>query len=122
MITIELPLPDSKLSPNRKNGKDWRSTITAKKAAINYGYALALEAAKGKKLVPDNWYSLCIVVYEPTLRSMDIDNRLSSLKHSLDGVCKALGIDDKQFNPVAIRKEYRKGSGGVLLSISEVQA
>jgi crossover junction endodeoxyribonuclease RusA len=119
MITIELPLPDSRLSPNRKNGKAWQSTKALKDTAFNAGYYAAKQASHGKGLLGMVNYSLSIIFYEPTRRSMDLDNRFASCKPVIDGISKALGIDDKQFNKVMLSREYRKGSGGVVLMINE---
>jgi crossover junction endodeoxyribonuclease RusA len=52
-------------------------------------------------------------------RARDRDNLLAASKPMLDGVVDALGINDSQFEPVTIRREYGKKPGGVRIEISQ---
>lgn len=116
-MIIELPLPDMRLSPNRKNGTHWRTTQKHKKAAKQLGYDAALLAAQGEKLQTDIDYKVSINFYIPTKRRVDTDNLLSAQKGVIDGIALALGIDDKQFNPYVLTRIYRKGNGGTVIEI-----
>jgi crossover junction endodeoxyribonuclease RusA len=119
-MIITLPFPDMRLSPNRKNGTHWTVTQKHKKIARETGYNAAILASQGQMLNPDIEYQVNITFYHPTKRKQDIDNMLSAFKATIDGVAKALGIDDKQFNPFVVKKEYRKGFGGTIIEIKQI--
>lgn len=111
-MLIKLPFPDSRLNPNQKNGKHWSSTHAAKKAAFEYAYyatreAMAYENLKGIPLV------LELVFVQPDRRKRDLDNLLASAKSQIDGICKALGIDDSVFEHVSLSRRYDKGAGAL---------
>ena len=38
-------------------------------------------------------------------------------KHRLDGIALTLGINDKQFHQITLRREYRKGDSGMKIVI-----
>jgi crossover junction endodeoxyribonuclease RusA len=119
-MIITLPFPDMRLSPNRKNGTHWTVTQKYKKIARETGYSAAILSAQGNTLDPDVEYQVNITFYHPTKRSPDADGMLSAEKSVLDGIAMALGIDDRQFNPLFIRKEYRKGNGGTVIEIKQI--
>lgn len=108
MLTIKLPYPDMALSPNRKNGRAWQATKGAK---VNQRYIAFIETKKtlaGAKFKRDGDIPLSITFMRDDKRTVDADNALSAFKSAIDGMCMALGIDDKQFNPVTILRA--KGS------------
>ena len=43
-----------------------------------------------------------VMFYTPTKRRSDLDNRLAQIKAGLDGMCKAIGIDDSQLRPITL--------------------
>lgn len=114
-LTIELPPVNMGLSPNRKNGKHWSSTQKDKEADRDIGFSCAKNAAKGKQLQANTGYALSIIFYRSDKRHVDLDNLLSASKHRIDGIAKALGIDDSQFKPVTIDCQYRKEAGMMVL-------
>ena len=122
MIIIELPFPDAKLNPNRKNGKHWGSSINAKIAARDMGYFVTKEACSKMNANPSEYFRLgCkldIKFIAPDKRKRDLDNLLSSAKSHIDGVCLALGLDDYQFVSVTLRRGYSKGAGAMIMEIT----
>jgi crossover junction endodeoxyribonuclease RusA len=122
MIVVDLPFPNSKLNPNRSKGVHWAATSALRKAARASAYALARVAALGTP-----WYSverrkaeavpLVITFIQPDRRHRDRDNLLAACKPALDGVADALEINDSQFDPVTIRREYGTKPGGVRIEI-----
>lgn len=101
-LTITLPWVDSRLMPNRKNGKAWQSTQAPKLTAKQYG-SLAARAALGRHTLGQaDTYPLRITFVAPDGRHRDLDNLLAASKASLDGIAKALGVDDKCFRPLTI--------------------
>lgn len=113
-LIIELPPVNMELSPNRKNGKHWSSTQNHKEADRDIGFFHAKNAANGKKLDEYAKYAISIIFYRSNYRRVDLDNLLSASKHRIDGIAKALGIDDRQFKPITIDCQYRKEDGMVV--------
>lgn len=79
-----------------------------KKQGQGRPYALTQNAAKGRKLSALEKYPLCITFIAPDNRRRDLDGCHGAIKHYLDGVALALGIDDSQFRPV--RLDYQVGA------------
>lgn len=97
-MRIELPWPPLELSPNFRQG--WRSKHDPKKKYKNdcYLVALSTKTVLGKTFnVP-----LQITFHPKTKKTPDLDNCLSWIKHGLDGVALAWGINDRQFRPITI--------------------
>lgn len=113
-LTIELPPVNMELSPNRKNGRHYKATLKAKQSDKELGFFHAKNAANGKQLQANTGYALSIIFYRSDKRHVDLDNLLSASKHRIDGIAKALGIDDSQFKPVTIDCQYRKEAGMVV--------
>ena len=49
-------------------------------------------------------FQLSLTYYKRTRRHSDADNMLASTKNGLDGMCIALGIDDRQFKEIIIKR------------------
>lgn len=97
-MKIILPWPPRALSPNSRKHNHWGGTTKIKK---DYHEQCFLLAQKHEALQVGKNYKLLIEFYPPRLAG-DIDNMLSSCKHGLDGVARALRINDKQFRPITI--------------------
>jgi crossover junction endodeoxyribonuclease RusA len=107
MISITLDWPDSDLSPNKRISRHRK--IEAIKKAKYMGYILTLEAKAGQNADLSGDLILAIRIYPPDKRRYDVDNVLASLKPAIDGVCRGLDIDDRQFTKIHIeRREVRK--------------
>lgn len=100
-MKITLPWPDMSLMPNRKNGRHWGGTQAAKVRARQDGYYAAKSAHRGD-IVLGETIPLRITFAAPDRRHRDLDNLLACMKHTLDGVAQALGVDDKQFRPITV--------------------
>ena len=98
---IRLPFPDSRLFPNRKNGKHWTSTKTVKDMQHNQAYIITKQSVNGVVL-RDGDIPLSLLFLTPDNRKRDADNMLAASKALLDGMAQALGIDDSRFRPVLV--------------------
>lgn len=117
-ITIRLPWPDSRLMPNRKNGRHWGGTRTINVGAHKDG-AMATREAVGRHTInlPDR-IPVKITFAAPNRTRRDLDNLLSSMKANLDGIAKALGVDDSRFVPVTLDRVLdREKKGFVIVEI-----
>ena len=120
MITIELPWPDKRLSPNARN--KW-AKIKAIEEAREYGGWVAHEARMqpGIVLSAANGLKAQYAFYPPDRRRRDQDNYSAMMKSYQDGVCDALGIDDSCFQMAApVWAEVVKG-GKVVLRLEEMK-
>lgn len=122
MITIELPWPHPALAPNRANGKHWAGLAAIKQKAKADAYVLAKAAGIGQGFDPVISRPLSILFIAPDKRRRDLDGCHGSIKHYLDGIAAALGIDDSQFRPVTL--DYQKGEapGKVIVSVGTFTA
>lgn len=118
MIALTLPWPSAKLNPNRSKGMHWASTSALRKSARFEACALARAAAGalsgtlGAGAIP-----LSITFIQPDRRARDRDNLLAALKPAIDGIADALGVNDTQFDPVMLRREYGAKPGAVRIEI-----
>jgi crossover junction endodeoxyribonuclease RusA len=117
MIAVTLPWPDPKLNPNRSKGAHWASTSQLRKEARETAWARTLIAACKVPLMRADTIPLTVTFIQPDRRARDRDNLLAALKPSLDGVADALGVNDAQFDPVTIRREYGGKPGAVRIEI-----
>ena len=117
-MQITLPFPDPKLNPNRSKGLHWGATSALRKKARQDGFYAARDAMGRavKKSLAEN-IPMTITFVQPDKRIRDRDNLLSSSKSAIDGIAQALEINDNQFNPVTIKREYGKKPGCVIVEI-----
>jgi crossover junction endodeoxyribonuclease RusA len=117
MITVILPWPNRKLSPNARI--HWAAS--AKQKTYERYTAKMLTFAAGGGALPGGDLQLEITFCPPRRGRWDRDNALASLKAALDGVADALGIDDSRFDPVILRRgAYVKG-GTVVVKIGGLE-
>ena len=119
MITIELPWPPSILWPNRHLGKHWAARQNAKKLARFQGFALA-KAVKAPEITADR-VPVSITVCPPNSRRFDLDGLHGALKPYMDGIAKALGVDDSQFRPVVLDVGEVVRDGKVVVEFGEFE-
>lgn len=101
-LTIKLPRPDPMLFPNAKGGKHWASFQSQKVRARQDGY-LAAKQALGRNVFPiSDRTPVKLTFAMPDRINRDSDGLHGAIKHHLDGIAKALGVDDKLFRPVTI--------------------
>lgn len=117
-ITIRLPWPDSRLMPNRKNGRHWSSTQSVKVKARMDG-AMATRQAVGRHAVNlTDRIPVKITFAAPDRVRRDLDNLHAACKAALDGIAKALGVDDSRFAPITLDKALdTKKRGFVIVEV-----
>ncbi len=112
MLEIKLDWPDTRLMPNRKNGKHWAATHVAIAQARDGAYRAARHAMAGKVFAIDGRTPMRVTFVAPDRRSRDLDNLLAACKPHVDGIAQALGIDDKYFRPITVDDgfdQFRRG-------------
>ena len=119
-LTFQLPWPNPALSPNRAAGKHWGSTAALRQKAKSDGFTLARAAEKQfYGLLGD--IALTLTFAAPDQRRRDRDNLLSACKSALDGIALAIGVDDSQFEPVTLKRDYDANKNGFVLVELEVK-
>ena len=98
IVELALPWPDATLSPN--SHLHWRARQVAKVLARDV--ALVLARQTGAHLDTAEDLELILILHPPDRRHRDADNILSSLKESIDSVCKAVGVDDSQIKRLVL--------------------
>jgi crossover junction endodeoxyribonuclease RusA len=102
-VIIRLPFPARELFPNRKNGKHWAATNSTKESQRQAAYWLTKEAMQTAKAQwPEGNIPLSLVYLTPDKRKRDADNMLAASKALLDGMAKALNVDDSRFKPILV--------------------
>lgn len=117
-MKIELAFPDPALNPNQSKGRHWSVTSGLRKIA-HYDAFLQTRRVAGTLLWRPTASEIPVTItfIQPDRRKRDRDNLLAALKCSLDGVAAALGVDDSQFEPMTIRRQYGKKPGAVHIEI-----
>ena len=91
---VTLPWPPKELNPNQK--LHW-----AKKNSVAKKYKAACEWAckEAKITAPETEGRIYVWIdfYPPDRRRRDEDNAIAAIKHGLDGVAQAIGVDDSRF-------------------------
>lgn len=112
--TIILPWPPNELSPNFRKG--WGAKHSPK---VKYrGDCFLLASACCMKYSRTVNIPLSITFHPKTAKAPDLDNCLSWIKHGLDSVAKAFGINDKQFRPITIDLGEPVKGGKVVLNFA----
>lgn len=119
MIAFTLPWPNAKLNPNRSKGVHWAATSKLRKDAREFARLQARHVASQHTIDLTAAIPLTVTFIQPDRRARDRDNLLAALKPSLDGVADALGVNDAQFDPVTIRREYGEKPGLVRIEIGQ---
>lgn len=119
MLIVRLPFPDGRLSPNRKNGKHWTSTVGVKNAQKEQAAWLTKEAIRlaGPKDYGEGNIPLSLLFLSPDKRHRDLDNLLASAKPMLDALAQELGVNDRQFKPVLLDSVLGPKEGGLIAAI-----
>lgn len=109
-MRIELPFPNGKLSPNRAKGVHWGATSSLKGRQFDDAYWVTMNVIKVDFKAFGEHIPMTVTFYEPDRRKRDLDNCLAAAKSAIDGIASALGVNDKNFNPITIiRGEVVKG-------------
>ena len=120
MITIELPWPDKRLSPNAR--VHWAVSSALKEVAKGDAWWATYEALLGDRHPKrDEKYEAQYMFSPPDKRKRDIDNCLAMMKAAQDGVCEYLEIDDSRIKRTILEwGEVVKG-GKVVLTLEEME-
>lgn len=94
-LHIMLPFPNKILMPNKK--AHWGKKFAAAKVEKEAAYILAYN--QNISLDPTLKYKVTLVFCPPDNRKRDLDNLVAAMKSALDGMCRGLGIDDKNIKP-----------------------
>lgn len=96
---VDLPWPPEQLSPNYRKG--WAAKHNPKVKYRSDCYLIA--KAQNVSLRTTSNVPLLITFHTKTKTRPDLDNCLSWIKHGLDSVASAWGINDRQFHPITIQ-------------------
>ena len=112
-MQVILPFPNGKLSPNRAKGMHWGATSSLKGRQFDDAYLRTKQAMNDSSLTG---YHMTIKFCEPDKRCRDLDNLLAASKSAIDGIASALGVNDKDFNPITIERGYVTKNGLMIVS------
>ncbi|MGC4014680.1 MAG: hypothetical protein QM755_09225 [Luteolibacter sp.] len=98
-MTIVLPIPHKRLSPNANAPGAWRAKSEQTKIHRERAKLRTLEALGGKKAKKYTRYSLAF--YFKTNRRRDDDNAAASCKAYRDGIADGLKMDDHHLSMCA---------------------
>lgn len=100
---LELPFPNRTLLPNRNLGRHWAVRHKAKVDARDSAYLLALSWRR--KHNPQCRGRLALLIeWRFNGSRPDLDNLLAATKPMLDGLARALGVDDGEIDPLLITR------------------
>lgn len=133
LLTIELPWPGTKLSPNTrqqhhalaKAKRNYRAQCkNATKAQIGDAtlvrWPVQIVELNAEKITTVAALRFRMLFYPPDAkRSYDRDNLIARMKSGIDGMCDALRIDDSTFVEAAGRIVHAVHGGRVLVEIDE---
>lgn len=115
-MKIELDFPPAELFPNRAKGTHW--TVTHKTKAMYRDNSAWLTKGQMRDWKPtDSQIRLTITFVMPDKRLRDTDNCLAAAKAGLDGMADALGVNDRQFQPVIVYRQNGQKPGKMLIEL-----
>lgn len=115
-MIVRLPFPDASLMPNRKNGKHWSAAYAPKAAQHDAAYYTTKQAMQDWK-APEGNIALSLLYLTPDKRHRDLDNLLAGSKALIDGMARALGVDDKRFRPILIDAAPGPKGGALIAAV-----
>lgn len=117
-IVVELSWPAKELSPNAR--VHHMVLYRFKKAAKNEA-EWATKIARPFSWGSDGPFDVHIRAYPPVNRNRDADNLIASLKASLDGIAKVLGVNDSTFNAPTVEWCEVTQRGKIVIVIREAR-
>lgn len=97
MITITLPWPPAELSPNAR--KHWRA-VAPIRARYRQDCQWATLAANVGRI--SGRHHMALTFHPANRRHRDRDNLMAQMKSGIDGMADALGINDREFDPITV--------------------
>lgn len=116
-MRIELDFPPAELFPNRSKGAHWTKTHTARHNYREISGWSTKHQMKDWKPTKEK-ISLKVTFVMPDKRLRDTDNCLAAAKAGLDGMADALGVNDRQFNPVIVYREHGDKPGKMIVELT----
>ena len=109
-ITITLAIPDRVVSQNAQRGESkWAAIKKSKivkahrsKAFQHTFIALRSNAVAKMRASSITWAGYSLAFFFPTMNFRDEGNAEGSCKAYIDGICDALGINDRHFNKMKL--------------------
>lgn len=114
-MIVRLPFPPSELMPNRSKGVHWAALSKVREKYRNDAFNLAKATPRAE--YGDGNIPVSIVFSTPDRRGRDLDNLLASIKHGLDGIAAALGLDDRRFKPLLVDSVLGEKPGCVIVAV-----
>lgn len=118
MLTLTLPWPPSKLSPNARHSH-WAPLAQAKRRFRSACYITA--RSQGARRIDASKLAVTLTFVPPTRVRRDLDNCIASMKAGLDGLADVLGVDDSKWTLMAALDHEQIG-GFVRVEVSPWQA
>jgi crossover junction endodeoxyribonuclease RusA len=115
-VKATLPFPPKELNPNKRH--DRRAIAGIRAMYRDTCFYLTKQACKSWTPI-EGPVALRVTFVQPDERHRDVDNMLSASKSAIDGFAQALGMNDRQFNPLHVGWTRAKGAGAVILEIVE---
>lgn len=124
LLTVILPHPGRELSPNghkpmTKKGAMIanKMAVTLKKKARELAKLKAIEAGAKELTAKPNAYK---IYWYYIGQKRDADNTVASCKAYMDGICQAIGMDDRDLEIVGVERVYdRVRRGHVVIRFYE---
>lgn len=113
-MRLYLPWPPKQLSPNSRTY--WRAKNPIKAAYRDQCYLITRSK---RAQIKGDLFRVTITFYPPDNRHRDLDNCMASIKSGLDGVCMALGINDKQLRPITLDWGQVKRGGEIEIVLED---
>ena len=111
-VSVTLPWPPAALTPNGAHGH-W----TAKSKAARE-YKLACWAlCRGLPVLDADAVEVSVIFRPPSARRYDLDNQLARVKHGLDAVAEAIGVDDGRWLSMTLERGAKTTGGAVVVTI-----
>lgn len=114
-VTLDYPRPE--LSPNRKTGSHWAKTSAIKDSVRDAAFYLSKQSLRGNK-VESRKMTVYIAFIQADRRKRDIDNLLSASKPAIDGIAKAMGVDDILFDMYCLSRSYDKDNPRMIVEVN----
>lgn len=120
-MKIELDFPPAELFPNRSKGQHWAKTHTARHNYREVSAWMTKHQMNGWKPTKEK-IQLSVTFIMPDKRLRDTDNCLAAAKAGLDGMADALGVNDRQFDPVVVYRQYGEKPGKMVVEVCTNQS
>lgn len=117
-MQITLDWPPRELSPNVR--AHWTKKLKFKQSYRD-GCFFDTKAQAIGRFETDGKIPVSIM-FHPPRNTGDIDNMLATAKSGLDGMCDALGINDKRLRPMTLDVGEKYPSGKIIVDFGDLNA